>query len=224
MMNVKINSKEKANAGFLRETKNYFLVCLSLISLSGIFSANATIVTVTCQNNPYHFLPVTANAVVGDTIRWVLVEGGHVVGPISPSDIPNGAAGWNAPIDAGNLSFDYVVTVEGNYHYVCHPAFPHGEDGYLVVTGATGIQPPVVQNNISFAFPNPCSGKCTMEGIAEADKIIVRDVLGRILKSFLLNYGQAKIEIDIAELTDGIYFCSIIKQGAILETRRVVKN
>lgn len=42
-----------------------FVLLAALVS-----SANATVHTVTAQNTPTHFLPVTVNAVVGDTIRW----------------------------------------------------------------------------------------------------------------------------------------------------------
>ncbi len=119
---------------------SYILISLSLVSLLGISSANATVHVVTCQNSPSHFLPVTVNALVGDTIHWIWVEGGHIVGPISSSDIPAGAAMFNAPIDYFNQSFEYVVTVPGSYHYDCHPTTPHGEDAYIVVTAPIPAQ------------------------------------------------------------------------------------
>ncbi|MBL4655511.1 MAG: hypothetical protein JKY33_06790, partial [Bacteroidia bacterium] len=123
-------------------------------------TANATVHTVTCQNSPSHFLPDTVNAVLGDTIHWTWVAGTHEVGPINASDIPSGAATWSAPIDVSNTSFDYVVTVAGNYHYVCHPATPHGENAYIVVTGAaTGMQQYKDLNNFFFVYPNPSNGK-----------------------------------------------------------------
>jgi len=92
-----------------------------------ISTANSTVHIVTAQNSPLHFLPDTVFAMTGDTIRWVYVEGVHDVGPISSADIPNGAAMWLQLIDASNLSFDYVVTVAGSYHYECHASNPHGE-------------------------------------------------------------------------------------------------
>ena len=101
--------------------KIYSLIFLSLSTLLRINSANATVRIITCQNTPSHFLPVTANAVIGDTIHWTWVAGTHVVGPINASYIPSGAAMFNAPIDAGNLSFEYVVTVAGNYNFSVIP-------------------------------------------------------------------------------------------------------
>lgn len=204
--------------------KNYLIIWFLIASLSGFNSARATIVTITCQNSPAHFLPVTANAVCGDTIRWTWVAGGHVTGPINSTYIPAGAALWNAPIDGSHLSFDYVVTVAGNYHYVCHPSTPHGENGYIVVTCATGIQSNNVQSNISFAYPNPFSEKFTIEESVDADRIVLYDMLGNNLKSVLVQPGQTKTEIDAADLAKGIYFYSIIKQGVIIETRKIVNQ
>lgn len=47
--------------------------------VSGL-AANANVITITCQNSPSHFLPVTVNVTVGDTIHWTWIEGTHIVG------------------------------------------------------------------------------------------------------------------------------------------------
>ena len=196
---------------------------LTLATLAAFLTAaDATVRTVTCQNSPAHFLPVTVNAVCGDTIHWTWIAGGHVVGPISPADIPNGAAGWNAPIDGSHLTFDYVVTVAGNYHYVCHPSTPHGEDAYIVVTCATGLAEAGI-NHISFAYPDPFQDKFTIETV-EADMIVLYNLLGEKIKSISIRKGQTKISVDAAELNPGIYFYAVIKDGVIVETRKLVKQ
>lgn len=183
----------------------------------------ATVVTVTCQNSPSHFLPVTINVTVGDTIHWTWVAGVHVVGPIDTTDIPHGAAMWNAPIDASHLTFDYVVTVPGHYHYVCHPATPHGEDAYIVVTAATtGVQEST-GGNLSSAYPNPFAGKITIETV-NADQILIYNLLGEKIKSFPVKSGQNKTEIDLSVLPSGVFLYSTIKEGTVLETRRIVKG
>ena len=187
-------------------------------------AANATTHTVTCQNSPSHYLPVTVNAIVGDTILWTWVAGTHVVGPILASDIPAGAAMWNAPIDVNDHSFKYVVKVVGNYHYVCHPATPHGEDAYIVVTaGATGIQDNNALNNVSSAYPNPFTDKLTIE-TSNGDQILIFNALGEKIKSFPLKSGQTKIEADLATLPKGIFFYTILKEGVILETKKIIKG
>ncbi len=194
-----------------------------ILLATAVATANATIHTVTCQNSPSHFLPVTVYAVIGDTIHWTWVAGDHITGPINTSYIPAGAAMWYASIDAGHLTFDYVVTVAGNYHYVCHPANPHGEDAFIVVSSPTGVQPYRVQSNFSDAYPNPFSEKITIETL-HADLILVYNCMGEKIKSFPLQSGQTKLEADLAALPKGIFFYSIIKDGVLLETKKIIKG
>jgi plastocyanin len=196
----------------------------TLVSLMVVIgSANATVHTVTCQNTPSHFLSVTVNAVIGDTIRWTYVAGVHVVGPISAADIPTGAAMWNGPIDASHLALEYVVTVAGNYHYVCHPNSPHGEDAYIVVATTTVVQQYNGLNNVSSVYPNPFSEKITIEA-SNADLIFIYNCLGEKIKSFTFKTGETKIEIDLSTLPKGLFFYSIIKNGMTIETKKIFKD
>ena len=205
----------------------YFFTLASLAAI--LTSANAAVVTVTCQNTPAHFLPITVNAVCGDSIHWTWVAGGHVVGPISTADIPGGAAMWNAPIDAAHLSFYYVITVAGNYHYVCHPSTPHGEDAYIVVSCATGV-PSVDLNHFSFAYPNPVTDKLYVisytpapfaSGLYEKCGIAIYNLLGE--KIYEQEIRAPKTEINFSSQPSGIYFYCIIKEGVIIERRKFVK-
>jgi plastocyanin len=198
-----------------------FFTLVSLMVVIG--SSNATVHTVTCQNTPSHFLPVTVNAFIGDTIRWTYVAGGHVVGPIGTTNIPIGAAIWNAPIDASHLSFEYVVTVAGNYHYVCHPFTPHGEDAYIVVAAPTGVSQYNNLNILSSVYPNPFSEKITIE-TPGADLIFISNILGEEIRLFSFKNGETKLEADLSTLPKGIFFCNIIKNGVVLETRKIFKN
>jgi plastocyanin len=200
--------------------KLFFTIALFAVMVT---AANATVHTVTCQNGTYHFLPVTVNAVVGDSMHWVYVSGVHVVGPILASDIPAGAAMWNCPIDADNVSCYYVVTVAGNYHYVCHPATPHGEDAYIVVSAASGVQQYNALSNISTAYPNPFSEKVTIE-TSNTDLILIYNLMGEKMKALPVRNGQTKVEADLSALPEGMFFYSIIKDGAILETKKIIKG
>ncbi len=184
---------------------------------------NATIVTITCQNIPSHFLPVNAVAVCGDTIRWTWITGQHIVGPISPSDIPVGATMWVAPIDVNNTSFQYVVTVAGTYDYVCHPATPHGENASFVVTCPSGIQIGNDPGNFSIAYPNPFEEHIIIE-FPEADLVQIHGCTGALITSFEIRNGQTKLEVFLGTIPEGLYFYTILREGAILETGKIVRK
>ena len=109
----------------------------------------------------------------------------------------------------------------GNYHYECHPAFSHGEPGYIVVSAPTGISS-IAPNPVSLVYPNPFTNKITIETPA-AETVVVYNVVGEKIKSIALN-AQTKIEIDMTEFTAGIYFYAVIKEGVAVETKRMIKN
>lgn len=80
-----------------------------------IFSKlNATTHTVHVKD--HQFVPGAFNALVGDTVLWVWDNGTHTTTGTAVN-IPAGAATWDAPIDASNQSFEYVITVAGKYFY-----------------------------------------------------------------------------------------------------------
>ena len=196
----------------------------TLASLTAIFAtASATVHTVTCQNSPSHFLPVTLNAVVGDTIHWTWIEGGHIVGPISSSDIPAGAAMWNGLIDAADLTFDYKVTVAGNYHYVCHPATPHGEDAYIVVTDVSGVKLYSTTGNLSLAYPNPFSSKTSLQTNKHLENAVLKIYIsaGQFVKEIKNLSGQA-FTLFRDNLPCGLYFIRLTQDGEIIGTNKVL--
>ncbi len=186
-------------------------------------SANATIHTVTCQNGVSHFLPITVNAMVGDTIYWTWVSGTHIVGPILASDIPAGALMWDVPIDVAHLDFEYVVSMPGTYHYVCHPDAPHGEDGYIEVSSTTTVQNMDPIGGVFAAYPNPFTDELTVEA-SGANGMAIHDLLGRQLVSVVLKPASTRLQLDLATLPRGVFLCSILRNGVVLETKRLIKN
>lgn len=199
-----------------------FIIAASLALI--ISTANATVHIVTCQNTPSHFLPLTVNAMVGDTIRWIWMAGNHITGPIDTSDIPSGAAMWNGPIDAGNISFEYVLTVAGSYHYDCHPATPHGEDAYLEVTmSPSGLGKNNALSNLTFVYPNPTNGmfQFAIEAsqITKKSKVEIYNLKGQII--YQSGVTEAISTIDLSNQSIGIYFLKFYSGQAIL-TKKIV--
>ncbi len=84
------------------------------ICLCIFINANAKIFTVSVSN--FQFSPSTVNANVGDTIKWVWVNGFHTT---TSRNIPAGASSWDAPIQGAGQTFSYKLTVTGTYNYWC---------------------------------------------------------------------------------------------------------
>ncbi len=119
-------------------------------NILALLSACISIVTVKAATDTVHvanyqFTPATINVVVGDTVVWVWDEGNHTT-TCDPSDpdipgtsLPAGAEPWNSLIDESNSTFQYVITVEGTYNYICIPHYPNMV-GSIIATGALPVQ------------------------------------------------------------------------------------
>ena len=95
---------------------------------------------ITIQVSSFTFLPSSVNATVGDTIVWVWVNGSHTTTCNGTANTarPSGAASWDHPMNSGSASFEYVLTVAGNYQYKCTPHAPNMA-GIINVAPANGI-------------------------------------------------------------------------------------
>lgn len=112
--------------------KKFTFAFLALILLAGIaFNTSLFAVTHTVQVGNYYFNPSTLNVEVGDIVKWVWVNGSHTT---TSSSIPAGAASWDSPINSGNQTYSYTVTVAGTYNYVCTPHAAMGQTGTFTAT------------------------------------------------------------------------------------------
>jgi plastocyanin len=92
------------------KTKLFLPLCILL----NAFAAHATIHEVHVAD--FHFTPTHFDAIVGDTVKWILDNGTHTTTGTSVN-IPQGAETWDAPIDASSQSFEYTITIAGDYFY-----------------------------------------------------------------------------------------------------------
>ena len=94
-----------------------FISALMLLAVM-FFNIPAFAVKHTVLVGNYFFNPSSVTVSVGDTVRWVWSAGSHTT---TSGVIPGGAASWDELITSSNNTYDYHVTVAGNYNYVCTP-------------------------------------------------------------------------------------------------------
>ena len=70
----------------------------------------------------FQFSPANINVAVGDTVRWVWSDGSHTT---TSTSVPQGADGWNSPMNSTSKTFDYIIKVAGSYSYWCIPHAPN---------------------------------------------------------------------------------------------------
>jgi len=163
--------------------------------------AHATTHVVTVQNDS--FTPSSFTAVVGDTVEWEWVAGGHTTTSLT---IPGGAASWNNPMNNSNTTFKYKVTVAGTYNYWCAIHQSMMEASFTVI-GTTGI--PTVANVsqvIAKVYPNPVIDVLNIHlNITPGNNVlIIHDISGKeVLRETLNSIDNT---INVTGWTKGIYF------------------
>jgi plastocyanin len=108
--------------------KKTFLLLLFLCGCIEVFSAVHVIMV-----SNYQFSPKRVNAVVGDVIKWVWVNGSHTT---TSRDIPNNAPSWSTSMNSNSTQFKYRLRVAGTYNYICIPHQSAGMVGVIKVTNA----------------------------------------------------------------------------------------
>jgi plastocyanin len=205
--------------------KNTFvLIALAIQSLFIMNTAYATVHIITAEGTTIPtdiFKPGITNAFVGDTIKWVLIDGDHTTESV---DVPAGAATWFGYLSGNDSVFIYVVTVAGSYYYDCHHYIGgHGMDGYIEVAELTTGISDNKSNIVSQVYPNPFSDKIIIES-ADTESVSVYNIAGKEIKSVSLFSGQPQLEVDMIDVTKGIYFYSIRKNDLVISSGKLIKN
>jgi len=166
----------------------------------------STVWTIEASN--YVFTPSELLSVhLGDTIRWVWIEGSHTT---TSSTIPSGATSWDVPLNSSSTEYFYVPAVAGTYNYVCTPHESLGMVGDFTVSEASGLFD-FEYNNLVRIFPNPFTISTTIEyslNTPQRVKITFSDSFGRVVDKIIQNQPQGlqKIVWTPEGLNEGIYY------------------
>lgn len=193
----------------------YFVICVLTFLMQGI-KTNATVINVSVTNNI--FTPSAFNAMIGDMIVWTWNSGG-IIHNVTSLTIPAGATSF-ASGNKTSGTFSYTITTAGNYSYSCTIHQATGMVGGFSVSSTIVSDPPV--DALALIYPNPFKEKLTIKyyGIETID---VFNIVGDKVKTIELSALENKVEIDFINLPSGIYFYRSVKEGYIVETKKIVK-
>jgi plastocyanin len=198
------------------------LIISALMIIFCSYQTNAALIIIDVEDD--EFSPEIFTVNVGDQIMWSWDDGYHTT---TSTNIPSGAATWNEPIDPGNLSYTYTVTVPGSYDYVCLIHQSMGMVGHFTALGSTGmVEIPSVP--VLFVNGNAVSNGELMIGYAlpETSKLSLRiyDILGKSVRTFLSADKPAGVyneTLMVADLKKGIYMLELETSDARI-TRKIV--
>jgi hypothetical protein len=98
--------------------------------------------------------------------------------------------------------------------------------GSITVRTVSGLKDN--QNPLKFsAYPNPTSGMANFSlnpTSGDNYKIYISNVVGSVVKAVEVNknLGEQTIQIDLSSLPSGLYFSTLLENGKMIETRRLV--
>lgn len=179
---------------------------------------------VTIVVSDFQFAPDLVNLQLGDTVVFQWSNGLHTA---TSSEIPDGAATFDATLSAEMDEFVYVPMVIGTYNYVCTPHMAMGMDGSFVVEAPTGISDQYTKAMDLRVWPNPVSeilnvfveGNSHLEGVIE-----VYNMAGQRLYSVKLSTtGNGVAQIVVGHLPVGIY-AARLATGQSVATRLFVRR
>ncbi len=211
----------------MKISTRFFLFLAAIIGL-GWAPARAANVTIVVTDNNY--TPSMVNIAVGDTVTWNYATGlsNH------PTMSDSSPAAWATfPLTPGT-SKKIRFTTAGVYPYHCtlHGAYV---DGVLIgMSGTIKVQAtPTATDDAHLAalalnlYPNPSRGFVTVQLHQRPGpdyKLRLSNVIGQEIRSVALrpDLTAAGLPLDLSSLPGGLYFYSLVVDGKVASTKRLV--
>jgi plastocyanin len=196
------------------------LVVLILMSLT----SSALVHTISVQD--YIFVPSQlTNVKVGDTLRWMWVNGTHTT---TSTSIPAGATAWDHPITSASTSFDYIPSVPGTYNYECTIHVSMGMIASFTVVSSTGTQNTWNEPSV-IVYPNPFFNQVTFSYYSDHSvlrNLKIFDSSGRLWKDLYFPAVQSGLTrtINLTDIRAGVYFFEFIDTYSTFITKRIVRQ
>lgn len=158
----------------------------------------------------------------GDTVTWVwYASGNHNV-----KSEPDAAESFESPFQGNGATFSHTFTVVGTNDYICEPHSGNMFGTITVVPDGTLSNGDFLMNNDDLVlFPNPVENTLNVSfnvNIAGEVKITLYNALGQQIKTYDDNLNS-NLELDMVDLTTGIYFLKIENSSSSV-TKRFIKK
>lgn len=204
----------------MKKTLLAFTLCL------GVFASKAAIHTISTTASST-FTPPTVNAIVGDTVAFI-IGSGHTATEV---DFATWSSGGSTPL-SGGFNFNsssplpaIKLTAVGTRYYVCQPHAAMGMKGQINVTSSTGIAEQTTAFFMSL-YPNPANDLINLNVSGANSEVVSISVLN-LLGNKVIDLGGKQIlnngvkQIDISALPKGVYFLNIVADNKTRSIRFV---
>ena len=205
---------------------------LALLTLAApMFPASAGTVTVTVGDNFYRGPNGSSTITIAPGDVLVFQYAGNSSHPTMSDSAP---AAWPTfQMNAANPTKTFAANTfaVGTYPFHCtaHSSFVGGawvgQTGTLVVQNgalATASARPSATLNL---YPNPSKGLITVQLVQKAGqdcKLRLSNIIGQEIRTVALKPELSETGLDLRDLPTGMYFYSLVVDGKIVSTKRLV--
>ncbi len=195
------------------------------VAVLGMAPARAADFTISVIDNEYTNGTITIKA--GDAVTWDYATGNSSHPTMSDSS----PAAWDTfPLNSTNRTKKIIFTTAGVYPYHCmvHGSATGGMRGVITVqatpTATEDARLTALALNI---FPNPSRGFVTVQLRQKPGpdyKLRLSNVIGQEIRSLALrpDLTVAGLPLNLSDLPGGVYFYSLVVDGKVASTRRLV--
>jgi hypothetical protein len=172
---------------------------------------------------------VMTNFVYNDIVYGLKVSSNGTIGRVNMFGLPQGTETKYAD---ETLTHSFNQTGQASLNVMVDPGLVMGTSSYceqifVEDCSATSIND-LTANTVLMDqnFPNPSNGLTTIrfyvDGKFKNKTIVLKDLSGRIIHAYNLTEGEDHIKIDVASLQQGLYYYSLVIDGKIMSTKKMV--
>ena len=211
-------------------TRSMVALALLVLSLAPTLAANITILV---GDNFYHGPGNTdpnkqediRTINVGDVVTW------SYVGQLSHPTMSDNGAWGTFQMNQANTTFSRTFNTPGTFPYHCtaHGSPMSGQYGVLTVSGTAtatlNARAAGIELNV---YPNPSHGQVTVQFNQKAGvgdyKLRLSNIIGQEIRTVPLKpeLTAAGLPLDLSDLRNGVYFYSLLVDGKVTSTKRLV--
>ena len=208
-------------------TRSMVALALLVLSLAPTLAANITILV---GDNFYHGPGNTTldqdirTITIGDVVTW------HNVGQSSHPTMSDNGAWATFSMFPGSADFTRTFSTAGSFPYHCmaHGAPGQRQYGVLTVVGtATAILDARAAGIELNVYPNPSRGQVTVkleQKAGQSYQLRLSNIIGQEVRTVVLRpeLMAAGLPLDLSDLHAGVYFYSLLVDGKVTSTKRLV--
>ena len=169
--------------------------------------------------DPY-YSPQFISINVGDTVRWINIQGTHNVDG-SLDTYPGNPEGFYSGDPSQNWVFHHVFTIEGNYGFQCSQG-DHAQTQFGIIMVSAPNSTEEFREELS-VFPNPCSGPLQITASSGIRQLQLFDQAGRM--QLQKNYADRSVlvDLDLSGFSSGWYLIQLQIGENVIRRKLILK-